>query len=130
MNFVNSSLNKITLEIFRMSKFIRVKKQKFLGILQKAFKETIFPYFNPKTANHKIMTKLLPKELAQAKELMDQAKFGEALEIVETFEKGESLAPEDKLSALLFNESMKTSEMLELDNSPALKTVINEIFAY
>ena len=47
------------------------------------------------------MTKLLPKELAHARELMDQAKFGEALEIIENFENGESLLPEDQLSALL-----------------------------
>ena len=43
----------------------------------------------------------LPEELAQAKELMDQARFGEALEITENFEKGESLSPEDQLLALL-----------------------------
>ncbi len=47
------------------------------------------------------MTKLLPKELAHARELMDQAKFGEALEIVTNFENVESLSPEDQLSALL-----------------------------
>ncbi|MFX1470481.1 MAG: tetratricopeptide repeat protein [Promethearchaeota archaeon] len=47
------------------------------------------------------MTKLLPKELAHAKELVDQAKFGEALEIIENFENVESLLPEDQLSVLL-----------------------------
>jgi tetratricopeptide (TPR) repeat protein len=43
----------------------------------------------------------LPKELARAMELIDQARFGEALEITEDFEKGESLSPEDQLSVLL-----------------------------
>ncbi len=38
------------------------------------------------TANRKMMTKPLPKELAHASELIDQAKFGEALEIIENFE--------------------------------------------
>jgi tetratricopeptide (TPR) repeat protein len=47
------------------------------------------------------MTKLLPKELAYASELMDQAKLGEALEIIENFEDTTSLSPEDQLSALL-----------------------------
>ena len=47
------------------------------------------------------MTKILPKELAHARELNDQAKFGEALDIIENFEKRESLSPEDQLSALL-----------------------------
>jgi len=47
------------------------------------------------------MTKLLPKELAQARDLINQAKFGEALEIIENFENVESLLPEDQLSALL-----------------------------
>jgi tetratricopeptide (TPR) repeat protein len=48
-----------------------------------------------------MMIKLLPKELLQARELIDQAKFREALEIIEKFEKGESLSPEDQLSTLL-----------------------------
>ena len=43
----------------------------------------------------------LLEELAQAKELIDQARFGEALEIIEKLEKVESLSPEDQLSALL-----------------------------
>ena len=47
------------------------------------------------------MTKLLPKELVHARELVDQAKFGEALEIIENFENVESLLPKDQLSALL-----------------------------
>ena len=47
------------------------------------------------------MTELLPKELVRARELMDQAKFGEALEKIENFEKTESLSTVDKLSALL-----------------------------
>ena len=47
------------------------------------------------------MTKLLPKELVHARELTDQAKFEEALEIIENFENVESLLPEDQLSALL-----------------------------
>jgi len=47
------------------------------------------------------MTKLLPKELVYARELTDQAKFEEALEIIENFENVESLLPEDQLSALL-----------------------------
>jgi len=52
------------------------------------------------------MTKLLPKELAHARELIDQAKFGEALEIIENFENVESLLPEDQLSALLIKASV------------------------
>ena len=47
------------------------------------------------------MTKLLPKELVHARDLINQAKFGEALEIIENFENVESLLPEDQLSALL-----------------------------
>jgi tetratricopeptide (TPR) repeat protein len=47
------------------------------------------------------MTLVLPKELTQAKELMDQGKLDEALEIINQFEKIESLSPEDMLSALL-----------------------------
>jgi len=47
------------------------------------------------------MTKLLPKELVQAREFMDQAKLDEALEIIEQFEKTGSLSSEDQLSALL-----------------------------
>ncbi|KKK95550.1 hypothetical protein LCGC14_2671700, partial [marine sediment metagenome] len=47
------------------------------------------------------MTKLLPKELAHARELMDQAKFGEALEIIENFESVKTITPDDQLSALL-----------------------------
>jgi len=35
------------------------------------------------------MTLLLPKELVQARELIDQAKFKEALEIIEKFENDE-----------------------------------------
>jgi len=47
------------------------------------------------------MNRLLPRELAHATELMDQAKFGEALEIIENLEIDESIQPEEKLSALL-----------------------------
>ncbi len=47
------------------------------------------------------MTKLLPKELVQAKELKDRAKFKEALEIITNFENIGSNSPEDLLSALL-----------------------------
>ena len=47
------------------------------------------------------MTILLPKELTHARELIDQAKFGDALEIIENFENAESLSPEDQLSVLL-----------------------------
>ena len=47
------------------------------------------------------MTKLLPKELVHATELMDQAKLDKALEIVENFEKNESLTQEVQLSTLL-----------------------------
>ncbi|MHA2126755.1 MAG: tetratricopeptide repeat protein [Promethearchaeota archaeon] len=47
------------------------------------------------------MTLLLPKELAHARELIDQAKFDKAFEIVENFEKTESLPPKDQLSTLL-----------------------------
>ena len=42
---------------------------------KRLLRKLIFLYFNPKTANRKIMTVLLPKELAYASELMDQAKF-------------------------------------------------------
>ncbi|GAG57106.1 unnamed protein product, partial [marine sediment metagenome] len=55
------------------------------------------------------MTKLLPKELVHARELIDQAKFGEALEIIENFENVEnveSLLPEDQLSVLLIKVSV------------------------
>ncbi|MFX0080901.1 MAG: hypothetical protein ACFE94_04025 [Candidatus Hodarchaeota archaeon] len=47
------------------------------------------------------MSRLLPKELVRAKELMDQAKLEEALEIIENYEKIESLSSRDQLSALL-----------------------------
>ena len=47
------------------------------------------------------MSKALPKELAQARELMDQAKLEEALEIIEEFGNAESISPKDQLSALL-----------------------------
>ena len=47
------------------------------------------------------MIKPLPKELAQARELMDQAKLDEALKIIERFENEKSLSPENQLSALL-----------------------------
>jgi len=39
------------------------------------------------------MTKQFPKELAHARELMGQAKFGEVLEIIENFESVEWLSP-------------------------------------
>lgn len=45
------------------------------------------------------MTNLFRKKLAHARELMDQAKFGEVLEIIENFKSVESLSPEDQLSA-------------------------------
>ncbi|MFX0029321.1 MAG: tetratricopeptide repeat protein [Candidatus Hermodarchaeota archaeon] len=44
---------------------------------------------------------MIPKELAHARELIDQAKLEEAFEIVENCEKDESLTPKDQLSALL-----------------------------
>ncbi len=47
------------------------------------------------------MSNLLPNELLHARELMYQAKFGEALEIIENFEKNKSITPEDQLSALI-----------------------------
>jgi tetratricopeptide (TPR) repeat protein len=47
------------------------------------------------------MAELLPKELGHARELMDQVKLDEALEIIENFEKGEFLSPKDQLSSLL-----------------------------
>ncbi|MHA2400797.1 MAG: tetratricopeptide repeat protein [Promethearchaeota archaeon] len=47
------------------------------------------------------MTLVVPKELAHARELINQARFGEALEIVEQFEKIKSLSSEDQLLALL-----------------------------
>ena len=49
----------------------------------------------------KIMIKLLPKELTQARDLLEQAKFDEALEIIKKYEKQESLTKEDQLSVLL-----------------------------
>lgn len=68
---------------------------------QRLLKNYFFLIFNPYTAIRKMMTKLLPKELARAKELMDQAKLYEALKIIENFAKGESLALKDQLSSLL-----------------------------
>jgi tetratricopeptide (TPR) repeat protein len=47
------------------------------------------------------MFRQLPEELARARELTDQGRFDEALEIVEKSEKVRSLSPEDKLSTLL-----------------------------
>jgi tetratricopeptide (TPR) repeat protein len=47
------------------------------------------------------MLQQLPRELVHARELMDEAKLDEALEIVENFEKDKSLSPEDQLSVLL-----------------------------
>jgi len=47
------------------------------------------------------MTKLALKVLVHARELLDQAKFGEAHEIIANFENVESISPEDQLSALL-----------------------------
>ncbi|MFW9942651.1 MAG: tetratricopeptide repeat protein [Candidatus Thorarchaeota archaeon] len=47
------------------------------------------------------MIKVLPKELTRARELMEQAKFDEALEIIEKYEKRDSITQEDQLSALL-----------------------------
>ncbi|MHA2401111.1 MAG: tetratricopeptide repeat protein [Promethearchaeota archaeon] len=47
------------------------------------------------------MLQQLPKELTKAKELMDHAKLDEALEIIEQFEKNESLSPKVQLSVLL-----------------------------
>jgi tetratricopeptide (TPR) repeat protein len=47
------------------------------------------------------MLQQLPEELARARELMAQAKFEEAFEIIEQLEKDESLSPEDQLSVLL-----------------------------
>lgn len=47
------------------------------------------------------MTKWFPKELVHATELMDQAKLDKAFEIVENFEKNESLTQEVQLSTLL-----------------------------
>ncbi|MHA2347277.1 MAG: tetratricopeptide repeat protein [Candidatus Hodarchaeales archaeon] len=43
----------------------------------------------------------LPEELEDARKLIDKARFGEALEIVEDFEKSKLLSPEDRLSMLL-----------------------------
>ncbi|MHA2325113.1 MAG: tetratricopeptide repeat protein [Promethearchaeota archaeon] len=42
-----------------------------------------------------------PKEIIRAKELLQEAKFDEALEIIEQFENFESPSPENQLSALL-----------------------------
>jgi tetratricopeptide (TPR) repeat protein len=47
------------------------------------------------------MIKLLPKELTRARELIDQAKFDEALEIIEKYEKEKSFTQEEQLSTLL-----------------------------
>jgi len=52
------------------------------------------------------MSKLFPKELVHARELMDQAKLDETLEIIENIEKSESLSPKDQLSALLIKGSV------------------------
>ena len=68
---------------------------------QRLLRNLIFLYFKPYTANRNIMPILLPEELGKAKELLDQAKFGEALEIITNFENVESLLPEEQLSALL-----------------------------
>ncbi len=47
------------------------------------------------------MTRSLPKELAQARDLTEQAKLDEAFKIIEKLEKVESLSPKDQLSVLL-----------------------------
>lgn len=48
-----------------------------------------------------LMSRLLPKELARARELKDQAKLEEALEIIEKYEENESVSSSDQISALL-----------------------------
>ena len=50
---------------------------------------------DPYSANRNTMLQQLPEELTRARELMDQAKLDEALEIIEQFEKDEALSPED-----------------------------------
>ena len=47
------------------------------------------------------MSILLPEELTRARKLMYQARFGEALEITESFEKNKMLSAEDQVSVLL-----------------------------
>ena len=59
---------------------------------QRLLRKIFFLNFNPLNTNRKIMAKFLPRELIHARKLMDQAKFGEALEIIEEFETDESLA--------------------------------------
>ena len=46
------------------------------------------------------MTILMPEELVRAKQLMYNAKFEEALKIIENLEKKETLTPNDQLSTL------------------------------
>jgi tetratricopeptide (TPR) repeat protein len=48
-----------------------------------------------------MISKSISKELTHVRDLCDQAKFGEALEIIENLENSESLSQEDLLSALL-----------------------------
>jgi tetratricopeptide (TPR) repeat protein len=83
---------------------IPIKRQKNLKsklLYKRILRNRFFLIFNPYSANRNIMLQQLPKELAHARELMDQAKLDEAFEIVENFEKVGSLSPEDQLSALL-----------------------------
>ncbi len=67
------------------------------------------------------MSLLVPKELVQARELMDQAKFDEALEIIEQFENSESLQAEDRLSASflkqkIYNYNQQYGKSLEISD--------------
>ncbi|MHA1884764.1 MAG: tetratricopeptide repeat protein [Promethearchaeota archaeon] len=68
------------------------------------------------------MNEPLPKELIHARELMDQAKFIEALEIIDQFEKDESLSLEDRLSALgikgrIYAHTQQFGKLVELCDS-------------
>ncbi|MHA2474573.1 MAG: hypothetical protein ACXAES_15230, partial [Promethearchaeota archaeon] len=57
------------------------------------------------------MTKQIPKELAHARELMEQAKLDEAVEILEQFELSASFSSQDLLSALLQKGSIRFFEL-------------------
>ncbi|HEC38073.1 MAG TPA: hypothetical protein ENI29_07545, partial [bacterium] len=54
------------------------------------------------------MSLQIPEKLSHVRKLIDQAKFNEALEIIENFENSESLSPEDQLSALLIKARIYT----------------------
>ncbi|MHA2269658.1 MAG: tetratricopeptide repeat protein, partial [Promethearchaeota archaeon] len=71
-------------------------------LYQRLLRKSFFSNVNPYTGKHKKMTIQLPMELVHVRDLIDKAKFEEALVLIENFELSESLSPEDQLSALLF----------------------------